>query len=110
MVRYPRNNETNPTEIYSEEEFRAIDDQETIESKIKKKIKDELTSVPDEIIERIAKSLLTDLTVAESRKTYAVSILHRTRKYVQGYLKNYRVEVEVVDNRYPLELHVKVYY
>jgi len=92
------------------EEIEEIKQRETIEDKIKRKIKEELPHLSQEELEKIAKSLLTDLAVAESRKAYAVTILHRTKKYVQGYLKNYRLEIEVVDNKYPLELHVKVYY
>ena len=98
------------TNLKVSEEIKEIEEQETIEDKIKKKIKEKLPHLSQEELEKIAKGLLTDLTVAESRKAYAVSILHRTKKYVQGYLKNYRLEIEVVDNRYPLELHVKVYY
>jgi len=97
-------------EIKTAETIEETLEQETIEETIKRKLKERLPHISQEELEKIAKSLLTDLTVAESRKAYAVSILYRTRKYVQGYLKNYRIEVEVVDNRYPLELHVKVYY
>ena len=104
------NNKSDLFEIKTAETIEETLEQETIEDKIKKKIKEKLPHISQEELEKIAKSLLTDLTVAESRKAYAVSILHRTRKYVQGYLKNYRLEIEVVDNRYPLELHVKVYY
>ena len=92
------------------EEIEEIKEQETIEDKIKRKIKEELPHLSQEELEKVVKNLLTDLAQAESRKAYAINILHRTKKYVQGYLKNYRLEIEVVDNRYPLELRVKVYY
>ena len=98
------------THIKVSEEIEEIKERETIEDKIKRKIKEELPHLSQEELEKIAKTLLTDLAQAESRKAYAVTILHRTKKYVQGYLKNYRLEIEVVDNKYPLELHVKVYY
>ena len=92
------------------EEIEEIKEQETIEDKIKRKIKEELPHLSQEELEKVVKNLLTDLAQAESRKAYAINILHRAKKYVQGYLKNYKLELEVVDNRYPLELHVKVYY
>jgi len=98
------------TDLKVSEEIEEIIEHETIEETIKRKLKERLPHISQEELEKNAKSLLTDLTVAESRKAYAVSILHRTRKYIHGYLKNYRLEIEVVDNRYPLELHVKVYY
>jgi len=104
---------SNKSELFEVKTAETIEEtleQETIEETIKRKLKEKLPHISQEDLEKIAKSLLTDLAVAESRKAYAVNILYRTRKYVQGYLKNYRLEIEVVDNRYPLELHVKVYY
>ena len=97
-------------EIKTAETIEETLEQETIEETIKRKLKEKLPHLSQEELEKIAKTLLTDLAQAESRKAYAVNILYRTRKYVQGYLKNYRLEIEVVDNKYPLELHVKVYY
>jgi len=97
-------------EIKTAQTIEEVIEHETIEDTIKRKLKEKLPHLSEEDLDKIAKGLLTDLTVAESRKAYAVSILHRTRKYIHGYLKNYRIEVEVVDNKYPLELHVKVYY
>jgi len=104
------NGEKNLFEVKTAKTIGDILECETIEEKIRRKLAEELPHLSAEQIEKIAHKLLLDLTEAESRKAYAISILHQTRKYVQGYLKNYRVEVEVIDNKYPLELHVKVYF
>jgi len=46
----------------------------------------------------------------EARRLYAIKTLHKGARYMQGYLKQYKTEVEVREDRYPLELIFKVYY
>lgn len=46
----------------------------------------------------------------EKRKAFAISIMYRAIKYIMGYIKGYKMEVEQKFDSNPLEIHMKVWY
>jgi len=77
---------------------------------IKDRIKEMLPHISDEDAERIVVAVTKASLEVEERKYYALEILDRARKYVQGYLKDYKIEVELKESAYPAELRIKVWY
>jgi len=77
---------------------------------IKERIKELLPTLSEEEVERVLVAMAKASVTFEEKKYYAVEILDRARKYIQGYLKDYKIEVEIRTTSYPLELNVKVWY
>jgi len=73
-------------------------------------LRQKFKNIPEKELNDLANELAIGLLDAESRKHYALGILHRAKNYVHGYLKDYRIESEIQDKTYPLVLVVKIYF
>jgi len=82
----------------------------TVIDKVVLLLKQKFKGFPEKELFEIANELAYGVLDAEARKHYALGILHRAKKYIHGYLKDYRIESEIQDRSYPLVLIIKVYF
>lgn len=102
------------SEELTEEEKEDIIKQKEGFKRILKMLKTNFPNKSEEELEKLAIEIYLESVVhvakEEDKRFFAIQTLRKGARYIQGYLKNYRVEYDLQEDTYPLVLTVKVYY